>query len=138
MLTTGMEINQLGRWQLISEKRCGGYMPLNCVTMRLKGFFIIEQYEKVLNNQNPNPRRCNTKSSWAPLGLVGQPTSQGRDLVILSLFDVHDNSLERSLYGLQVKTKFQKNCSEEYCQKNSFRASKWLWKFRTQKTTKKQ
>jgi len=38
-----MEINQLGRWYLISEKRCGSYMPLNYLTMRLKGLFIIEQ-----------------------------------------------------------------------------------------------
>ena len=25
----------------ISEKICGGYKPLNCVTMRLEGLFII-------------------------------------------------------------------------------------------------
>ena len=33
-------------------------MPLNCVTMRLKGLFIIGKHEKIVNNQNPNPRRC--------------------------------------------------------------------------------
>jgi len=54
-----------------SEERCGSDMPLNYVTMRLKGLFIIGKHEKTLNNQNPNPRRCNTKSLWAPLGLVG-------------------------------------------------------------------
>jgi len=61
-------------------------MPLNCVTMRLQGLFIIEQQGKTLNNRNPNPRKCNTKSFWAPLRLVGQPTSGGRNLVIISLF----------------------------------------------------
>jgi len=38
-------------------------MALNCVTMGLKGLFIIEKYGKTLNNQNPNlgdvtPRVC--------------------------------------------------------------------------------
>ena len=69
-------------------------MPMNYVTMRLKGLFIIEKQEKTLNNQNSNSRRCNTNILWAPLGLVGQPTSRGRNLVILSSFDAHDTSLE--------------------------------------------
>ena len=72
-------------------------MPLNCVTMKLKGLFIIGKHEKTLKNQNPNPKRCNTKSLWAPLGLVGQPTSWGRNLVILSPFGAYDTFLERSL-----------------------------------------
>jgi len=63
-------------------------MPLNFVTMRLNGLSIIGKHEKTLKNQNPNPKRCNTKSLWAPLGLVGQSTSQGRNLVILSQFGV--------------------------------------------------
>ena len=52
-----MEINQLGRWQLISEKRCGRYMPLNPITIRLEGLFIIEKQWKTLNIPKPNPRR---------------------------------------------------------------------------------
>jgi len=48
-----------------------------------------------------------TKILRAPLGLVGQPTSRGYNLGILSLFDMHDTSLERSLRGLQMKTQFQ-------------------------------
>jgi len=47
-------------------------MALNYVTTRLKALFIIEQQGKTLNNQNPNPRRWNAKSLWAPLGLVGK------------------------------------------------------------------
>lgn len=47
------------------------------------GQFINEKQEKTLNNQYPNPKRCNTKSLWAPLSLVGQPTSWGHNLVIL-------------------------------------------------------
>ena len=65
--------------------------------MRLKGLFIIGKHQKSLNNQNPNPERFNSKSLWVPLGLFGQPTSQGRNLAILSLFDVYDTSLERSI-----------------------------------------
>ena len=61
-------------------------MPLNYVIMRLKGLFIIGKHDKTLNNQNPHPRRSNTKSLWASLGLVGQPTSRGHQLVILSPF----------------------------------------------------
>lgn len=75
-------------------------MPLNCVTMRLKGIFVIGKHEKTLNNQNPNPRRCNTKSLWAPLGLFGQPTSRCCNLVILPLFGAYDTLLERSRYYL--------------------------------------
>ena len=48
---------KLEQWQLISEKICGSYMPLNYVTMRLKGLFIIEKQWKTLNIQKPNPRR---------------------------------------------------------------------------------
>ena len=46
MITTVMEINHLGKWSLISEKRCGGYMPLNSVTMSLEGLFIVERQWK--------------------------------------------------------------------------------------------
>ena len=69
--------------------------------MSLKGLFIIGKHEKTINKQNPNPKRCNTKSQWAPLGLVGQPTSRGHNLVILSPFGVHDTFLERSLRVIQ-------------------------------------
>ena len=41
----------------ISEKRCGGYRPLDSVTMRLEGLFIIEKQWKTINIQKPNPRR---------------------------------------------------------------------------------
>jgi len=50
-------------------------MALKYVAMRDMGLFIIEQQEKTINNQNHNPNRCNTKSLWAMLGLLGQPTS---------------------------------------------------------------
>jgi len=66
-------------------------MPLNCVTMRLKGLFIIECQGKTLKKQNPN-----AKSLWAPLGLVGNPTSQGHNLVILSPFGTYNIFLGRS------------------------------------------
>ena len=56
--------------------------------------------------ENPNLRRCNTKSLWAPLGLIGQPTSWGRNLGIWSPFDAHDTSLEIFIWGLQPWTKF--------------------------------
>ena len=79
-------------------------MPLKSVTMRLKGIFIIEQQGKTLNNQNPNSRGCNTKILWAPMGLVGQPTSRGHNLVILSPFGVYDTSLERSLRNTLFKS----------------------------------
>jgi len=113
-------------------------MPLNYVTMSLKGLFIIGKHEKALNNQNPNPRRCNTKSLWAPLGLVGQPTSQGRNLVILSLFGAYDTLLERSRWLLQVssQTHTYNFWPVANRKKTSFRGSKLLWKFRTRKTTK--
>lgn len=69
-------------------------MPLNYVIMRLKGLFIFEQQGKTLNNQNPNTKRWNAKCLWALFGLVGKPTSQGRNMVILSLFDVCDTLFE--------------------------------------------
>ena len=56
MLIDIMEIKYLGHWQLISEKRFGGYRPLNYVTMRLEGLFIIEKQWRILNIQKPNPR----------------------------------------------------------------------------------
>ena len=76
-------------------------MPLNYVTMRKRGLFIIEQHGKTLKNQNTSPGRWNTKCLWASLGLVGQPTSQSRNLVILSPFGVYDISLERYIQVLQ-------------------------------------
>lgn len=76
-------------------------MPLNCVTMRLKDLSIIEQQGKTLNNQNPKPKRWNSKSLWALLGLVQQPTCQGRNLVKVSLFGMYDTLLERYLWVLQ-------------------------------------
>lgn len=76
-------------------------MPLNYVTMRLKGLFIIEQEGQTINNQKPNYRIWNAKSFWAPLGLVGQPTSRDHNLVILSLFGAYDTLLEISLQVLQ-------------------------------------
>ena len=39
---------------------------------------------------------------WASLGLIGQPTSRGCNLVILSPFGAYDISLEISLQVLQV------------------------------------
>ena len=72
-------------------------MPLNYVTMRLKGLFIIGKHEKTIKIQNRNPKRCNTKSLWALLGLVGQLTSRGHNFVILSLFGTYNTLLERSL-----------------------------------------
>jgi len=32
-------------------------MPLNCVTMRLEGLFIVEKQWKTPNIQKPNPKR---------------------------------------------------------------------------------
>ena len=52
-----MEIKLARALVAISEKRCGGYRPLNCVTMRLEGPFIIEKQWRTLNIQKPNPRR---------------------------------------------------------------------------------
>ena len=85
----------------MSEKRCGSYIPLNNVKIGLKGNFIIEQQGKTINNQNPNPRRCNTKSLWTLLGLLGKPTSWGHNLVILSLFGAYDMSLLRYILVLK-------------------------------------
>ena len=62
-----------------------------------QGPFYYCTIRENLKHKNPKPRRCNTKSLWAPLGLVGLPTSRGHDLVILSPFDTHDTPLERSL-----------------------------------------
>ena len=44
-----MEIKLARALIAISEKRCGGYRPLNCVTMRLEGLFIIEKQWRTLN-----------------------------------------------------------------------------------------
>ena len=57
MLTDIMEINSQGACRLIFEKRCGSYMPLNCVTMKLECLFIVEKKCKTLNIQKPNRRR---------------------------------------------------------------------------------
>jgi len=38
-------------------ERCGGYMPLNCVAVRLKGLFIVEKQWKNLSIPKTNPRR---------------------------------------------------------------------------------
>ena len=56
MLTDRMELKLARALVAISEKKCGGYKPLNCVTMRLKGIFIVEKQGKTLNIQKPNPR----------------------------------------------------------------------------------
>ena len=40
----------------LREEMCG-YMPLNYVTMRLEGLFIVEKQWTALNIQKPNPRR---------------------------------------------------------------------------------
>ena len=56
-ITDIMEIDELGFWQRIPEKRCVRYQLLNCVTMMLKGLFIIEIQCKTKNVQKPNPRR---------------------------------------------------------------------------------
>ena len=40
---------------------------MNCVTMRLKGLFIIEKQWKTINIQKPNPRRGSAKL-WPSLG----------------------------------------------------------------------
>ena len=101
MLTDIMEIYSQGVGRLISEKRCGGYMPLNCVTMRPEGLFIVEKQWKPLNIQKPNPRRWKGKSLWAPLGLVGTPNSTVRNLVILSPFGTYNTSLEIYLRVIQ-------------------------------------
>ena len=77
-------------------------MPLNSFKMRLNGLFIIGKHDKTINNQNPNHKICNTKSLWTLLGLVWQPTSRGRNLVILSLFGMYDTFLERSRWVLYV------------------------------------
>jgi len=37
-----MEIKLARALVAISKKRCGGYRPLNCVTMMLEGLFIVE------------------------------------------------------------------------------------------------
>ena len=36
-----MEIDELGYWKCIPKKRCDDYQPLNYVTMRLEGLFIV-------------------------------------------------------------------------------------------------
>jgi hypothetical protein len=36
------------------------------------------------------------KGLWAPMGLVGMPTSRGRNFCIRSLFGMLDSPLERS------------------------------------------
>ena len=57
-MLTSKNGNKLARAMVaISKKRCVGYMPLNCVTMRLEGLFIVEKQWKTLHIPKPNPRR---------------------------------------------------------------------------------
>jgi len=44
-----MEIKLARVLVAISEKRCGGYRPLNCFTMRREGLFIVEKQWGTLN-----------------------------------------------------------------------------------------
>ena len=67
MLAYKMEINQFGQWYIISKKRCGGYMPLKCVTMRLEDLFIIEKQWKTLKSKNIT-RGDEVPKVWNPLG----------------------------------------------------------------------
>ena len=62
LLTDRMEIRLARALVAISEKICGGYRPLNWVTMRLEGLFIIEKQWRTLNIQKPNPRRWSAKT----------------------------------------------------------------------------
>ena len=41
-----MEINQLRAMAAYLREEMCGYMPLNCVTMRLEGLFIVEKQSK--------------------------------------------------------------------------------------------
>ena len=65
-ITDIMEIKELWYEQRTPEKRCGGYQPLNYLTMRLEGLFIVEKQCRIRNFQNPNRRRWSTKT----VGLV--------------------------------------------------------------------
>ena len=77
---------------------------------------------------------------WAPFGQIGVSTSRGRNFGILSSFDAHDTSLERSIRGIQLATANIESLTRIRrtfdAQKTSFRASKRLRKFRTRKTAK--
>ena len=57
-----MEIKLARALVAISEKRCGGYRPLNYVTMRVEGLFIMKKQCRTLNVQKPNPRRSSAKT----------------------------------------------------------------------------
>ena len=62
-----MEIDELGYWWRIPEKRCDSYKPLNYVTMRLEGLFIVEKQCKTRNFKNLT-LGDEAPKVWAPFG----------------------------------------------------------------------